>query len=308
VRPRSGLRNHAELAAYRLARGVARHLGPSGVAGLGGAIGAAYHRVGRRRREILDFNLNLVFPAWSEERRRSFALAVARHFGRVLLDALRLQNATPDSLRRQLAVVGVEHLEAALAHGRGVLCLSAHIGSWEVAALETGLRLPGGFAVINRPLDNPFLEAELERFRTRFGNRALGRDSILRAVLRTLGEGRAVGILIDQRARASEGITVPFLGHPASTHPILARLARRTRAPVVPTWAVWEGPGRYTVKYGPAVLVEGLDEADLTDEALTARFNRVTESMILDRPEQWLWYHDRWRELRTAGQSPDGGR
>ncbi len=301
MRPRSGVRNHAELAAYRLARGVARHLGPGGVAGVGGAIGAAYHRVGRRRREVLAFNLALVHPEWSEGERQAFALAVARHFGRILLDALRLQNATPDSLRRQLEVVGGDHLEAALARGRGVLCLSAHVGSWEVAALETGLRLEGGFAVINRPLDNPFLEAELERFRTRFGNRALGRDNILRAVLRTLGEGRAVGILIDQRARASEGVTVPLLGHPATTHPILARLARRTRAPVVPTWAVWEGPGRYTVKYGPAVLVDDLAAAELTDEALTTRFNQVTESMILDRPEQWLWYHDRWRELREAG-------
>jgi len=297
---RSALRNRVEYGAYLAVRSLAHHAGPRAAAAVGGGLGVLYHRLGRRRREILEFNLALAFPERPAGERKAMGLAVARHFGRVAVDALRLQKLTPDRFLERVTVVGRENLDAALALGRGVFLLSAHIGSWEVAALAAGLIVPGGFAVVNRPLDNPLLEAELARFRGLFGNTALGKRNISRAMLRRLREGGAVGILIDQRALESEGIEVPFFGHPAWTHPALARLAVRTGAPVVPIWGLWDGPGRYTVRFDPPVIADELDEADREERALTARFLGLIEGVIRERPEQWLWYHDRWRPLRLA--------
>jgi KDO2-lipid IV(A) lauroyltransferase len=299
------VRNHSEFLAYRLARSLARSLGPRAVARVGSTLGSVYLRIGSRRRHILDFNLGLAYPDKSVADRRRLARQVARHFGRVLLDALRIQKADPRRLAEQVTVDGQHNLDAALerAGDRGLFFLSAHLGSWEVAALVGGQLLPHGLAVINRPLDNPLLDAELQRLRSRFGNRVLGRDRIARDVLRAIAGGETVGILLDQRARAGEGVELPFLGHPSSSHPILGRFVARTLVPVVPIWGLWEGPGTYTVRFGEPLYADQLPAEQRDEVSLTRSYLEVTEAIIRERPEQWLWYHDRWRELRLRGGS-----
>jgi Kdo2-lipid IVA lauroyltransferase/acyltransferase len=305
-RERSALRNRVEYAAFLTARWASRALPPRALAGLGAAIGASYLRLGRGRTEILRHNLALAFPELDETARERLGLEVARHFGRVTLDALRLQRATPDSLLHETTVLGREHLESARADGRGVFLLSAHIGSWEVAALVAGLLIPGGFSVINRPLDNPLLDVELARLRSSFGNRALGKKRISLEIMRELKAGRVVGILIDQRALPGAAVEVPFFGHAAATHAVLGRLVERTGAPVVPLWAFWEAPARYTVRFDPPLRRDELPPEDRDALGLTRRFLAVTEAVIRERPEQWLWFHDRWRQ--RPGRSLSGSR
>jgi len=297
---RSALRNTLEYWCYLAARRVAALLGRRALARLGTVLGDLYHLLGRSRRRILERNLALALPELDAPARARLAREVARHFGRVGLDAIRQQRLGPEALMAEVEIIGREHLDEALAEGRGVFLLSAHIGSWEVAALIAGLLIETGFAVVNRPLDNPRLERALAGIRERFGNRALGKHRVARDMLRQLRSGGAVGILIDQRSRVREAVEVPFFGHPAWTHPILARLALHTSAPVVPIWGVWVGPGRYQVIFGEPVRAEALPEAERTELALTARLLAITEQIIREHPEQWLWYHDRWRPRRKA--------
>jgi len=204
---------------------------------------------------------------------------------------------TPEELVRLVSVEGREHLDAVAESGRSAFILSAHLGAWEVAALYVGLTLPSGLGIVHRPLDNPLLEAELESFRRQFGNRTLGKNAALRSILSEIKARRSIGILVDQKTRPRDGgLNVPFFGHPARTHTILARLVLKTRTPVIPTFAYADPGGRYTLSFGAPVPVAPDD--DVT--SLTARYTAVTEAAIRRRPEQWLWYHDRWRELRLG--------
>lgn len=294
---RSDLRNRFEFALFRLARVVVGFLSPSASAKLGGALGSVFYRVARRRREIIDFNLELAYPEIPKEERTELAREVSRHFGRVALDAVRIQGLSPDELRAEVTVQGEDNLRRVVESGRGFFLLSAHLGSWEVAALMGGLLIPGGMSVIHRPLDNPMLDAELESLRATFGNRALGKANISREVLAEIRAGGAVGILIDQRPRGID-FEVPFFGHPAKTHPVLARFVRKTGAPVVSIFGYWDSPARYTVSFDVAVDPAELSDEELADGPLTERFIAITEAAIRRAPEQWLWYHDRWRSIR----------
>jgi Kdo2-lipid IVA lauroyltransferase/acyltransferase len=298
---RSALRNRVEYTAYRFARGLAGVLPPAALARVGDALGTIYALTGGRRRQIIDFNLALAYPDASAAERRRLARAVTRHFARSALDAIRIQRLEPQELLAAVDITGLEHLRDAVARGRGAFFLTAHVGSWEVAALVTGLELEAGLAVVNRPLDNPLLEIELDRLRRLYGNHVFGKHAIAREMLTQLKRGGGVGILIDQRVREDQGIQVPFFGHPAWTHPVLARVARKTGAPVVPTFALRERPGRYSLRYEAPILVDELAEAERGDVPLTARFVAVLERAIRERPEQWLWYHDRWKQLRLGG-------
>jgi KDO2-lipid IV(A) lauroyltransferase len=299
---RSALRNHVEFAAFRFARGLTGLLSPAGLARVGDVVGNFYSMLGGRRRQIIDFNLRLAFPEIDDDARRALARAVTRHFARSGLDAIRLQRLRPEELLATVDITGLENLEAALALDRGAFFLTAHIGSWEVAALVTGLQVEDGLSVVNRPLDNPLLEVELDRLRRLYGNRVFGKHNILREMLAQLKRGGGVGILIDQRVREDQGIEVPFFGHPAWTHPILARMARKTGAPVVPTFALRDEPGHYRLRYDEPVVVDDLSESEREDVPLTARYMTILEAAIRQNPDQWLWYHDRWKQLRLQRQ------
>ncbi len=300
---RSALRDRVEYAAYRALRAAGGVLGPRPLAALGAAAGDLFRMIGGRRRRIIRFNLALAFPELSIADRRRLEREAARHLGRVALDALRIQRLGPDELLGDLTVTGREHVAAAAALGRGILYFSGHVGSWEVAALSIGLLFPESVKVVNRPLDNPFLERELAGLRGRFGNLPLGKTNVARGILRQLKDRGAVGIMIDQRVPPEVGIEVPFFGHPAATHPILARIVRRTRAPVVPIFALWDRPGHYTVRYLAPLVADEMAEDELEDAPFLARCTAILEEVVRERPEQWLWYHDRWRHLRLAGQS-----
>ncbi|MCP4902206.1 MAG: lysophospholipid acyltransferase family protein [bacterium] len=297
---RTALRNRLEYAAFVLTRGAARRLGSRSLCRLGAALGEVFHVVDRRRRAIARFNLKLAFPELSQRERDRLAREVARHFGCVTLDMLRLRSVAPAELLAHVQVDGEEHLKRALSLNRGVIFMSAHVGYWEVAALIAGLRLPDGLAVVNRPLDNPLLERELDSFRSRFGNIALGKKRVLRAMLERLRGGKAVGLLIDQRSKPQAGLLVPFFDQPAWTHAILARLMLRTNAPLVPLWGFWEGPGRYSVRFDPALVADEIDGSDCNETSLTMRLNQVIETVIRERPNQWLWFHDRWQSIRLG--------
>jgi KDO2-lipid IV(A) lauroyltransferase len=297
---RSALRNRAEYAVFRVARGLTRVLSPAGLARVGDLLGNVYGTIGGRRREIVDFNLELAFPEKSRAERRQLARAVTRHFARSALDAIRIQGLEPDELMQTVKISGWEHADAALARGRGVFFLTAHIGSWEVAALVTGLQLESGLAVVNRPLDNPLLERELDRLRRLYGNHVFGKHNMVREMLAQIRRAGGVGILIDQRVREDQGVEVPFFGHPAWTHPVLARMARKTGAAVVPAFALREKPGSYSLRYERPVVVDELPEAEREDVPLTARYMKILEDAIRKNPDQWLWYHDRWKQLRLA--------
>jgi KDO2-lipid IV(A) lauroyltransferase len=297
---RSAIRNQVEFGAYRVARGLTRVLSPAGLARVGDLLGNLYAMTGGRRREIIDFNLALAFPEKTAPERRQLARAVTRHFARSALDAIRIQGLEPDELLATVEISGWDNVERALARGRGVFFLTAHIGSWEVAALVTGLRLDAGLAVVNRPLDNPLLEIELDRLRRLYGNHVFGKRNMLREMLTQLKKGGGVGILIDQRVHPDQGVEVPFFGHPAWTHPVLARMAVKTGAAVVPTFALRERPGFYSLRYDEPLVVDSLSEDERGDVPLTTRYMKILEGAIRERPEQWLWYHDRWKQLRLA--------
>ena len=189
--------------------------------------------------------------------------------------------------------------QAARARGKGVFLLSAHFGSWELGAVRAGM-LGEPIASVVRPLDNPLLEEELARRRTRFGNRLIRKKDAAREILRRHPAGRDGR---DPRSirtcSPTKAIFVPFFGRLAATTPV-------ARAP-----AAEDGRGRRAGLHLAArgrPLPARVREADPRRgvrrprgeprgavRAATARYMAVTERAIRRDPAAWLWMHNRWR-------------
>ncbi|MBI2122868.1 MAG: lysophospholipid acyltransferase family protein, partial [Armatimonadetes bacterium] len=196
---------------------------------------------------------------------------------------------------------GLENYQQAAARGKGVLYLTAHVGAWELSSFAHSLH---GYplAYLNRPLDNPQLDALVNRYRSLGGNRAIDRRNAARAILEHLKESGAVGILMDQNVLEGDGnVFVDFFGVPASTTAGPARIALRTEAAVVPGFVLWDaGLGKYRLRFEPALELVRTGDAERDVVENTARFTRVIEETIRRHPEQWLWIHLPGRHLLSA--------
>ncbi len=293
------VRHRLEHAAYRLVRGLLRALPHTGARRAGLGLGSlAWLALGGRRKTALE-NLRHAFPDKPEAEIRGLARESLRQLGLSLCDALSAERFDAVEFCRRLELEGFEHLREAEAKGRGVFVMSAHLGCWEAAALPVGL-YQGPMDVVGRPLDNPFLDRDLTRLRTRFGNRILDKRGAARGILRALKSGGRVGILIDQRSPAKDAIEVPLFGRPSRTSSILGRISLRTGAPVVPLFGFPAPGGRWHVAFRPAIEPPPWSGEESADEeaavfALTCRYMEVVEAEVRARPASWMWVHRRWR-------------
>lgn len=297
-RRRSAARNRFELAAFRLGARALALLPLRGSAALGRALTRLYVRLSRSRRRILRENLAAAFPDRDSAEIARLARESAGALGAAFVEFLEVSEMEAGEIRSRIRFAGEEHLRDALALGQGALFLSAHFGGWELGALRASfLGVPVSLVV--RPLDNPLLERELARRRTRFGNSLIAKRDAAREILRALRDREIVIILVDQNVLASEAIFVPFFGRLAATTPSLALFQLKTGAPVLPGFVWPEGNGRYRVEFERPILAEEFRAPGLgRDEAVrraTSRYMEVTEAAIRKAPAAWLWMHNRWR-------------
>lgn len=250
-----------------------------------------------RLRRVARRNLALAFPESSPSERERIIDGVFRSLARLLVALARFPRIGRRNVSQWIRYEGFEHFEEGLRRGRGVLFATAHLGNWELSAYAHGL-MAAPMHVVVRPLDNPKIDALVERLRTLGGNRVIQKKDFARAILRALGRNEAVGILIDQNSSLDEGAFVDFFGVPACANLGFAKIAAHSGATVIPGFALWlESERRYVLRFYPPVEMTGDAWAD------TQRLQKIIEGVIRQFPDQWLWIHRRWK-TRPPGEPP----
>jgi KDO2-lipid IV(A) lauroyltransferase len=297
------MRYRLEYALVAAIAGLVRLLPMRTVRACGTAIGRFAYRVDAGHRRIALDNLAHAFPSRSEAERRALARQMFIHFGRLLLELIKIGSVSRQEIADRIEIDGEDRVWQAHQQNRGVLFFTGHFGYWEIHAIAHALRLPP-IAVLARPLDNPYLHDLLERIRTRTGNSVIYRQGAIRKVLRELAANRGVALLIDQHLHTPDAVYVEFFRRPAATTSALAALALRTGAPVIPVFALPLPDGRYRLIYEHPVDPPRTDSADAIRD-FTQRCTDVLEMYVRRHPELWLWMHRRWREREPALAGPD---
>jgi KDO2-lipid IV(A) lauroyltransferase len=266
-------------------------------------LGSVAYRFGRRRRLTGKRNLALALPEVDERERERILRESFVNLGRQLGEFSQFSKWSPEDLRKIVDCEGLENLETARAEERGVILVTGHLGLWEFSSFAlSAFGFPLSFLV--RRIDNPKVEQIIDNVRTRFGNRTINKNSAARKMLKLLKSGGVLGILMDVNTTAGEGIFVDFFGVPAATTFIMAKLALRTGAQVLPVFAVWdETARRVRLKIEPFLSFKKTGDEAEDIRRLTAAATGVLENGIRHYPGQWLWIHKRWR-TRPAGE-PD---
>ncbi|MEK6650734.1 MAG: lysophospholipid acyltransferase family protein [Bacteroidota bacterium] len=263
---------------------------------LGAWVGVFVGEVLRYRRHITLDNLGHAFPALSDQQIRRYAKSSYASVGTTLFEFAWFPRLTERRFRDLVTTTGEEALRTAFRAGKGVVVVTAHFGSWEILGQVSRfvLELPG--ALLVRGLTNPFVNRRVDAMRRRYGNSTVPSTLAIRELLRTLTSGGWVLMAADQSA-PREGIMVPFFGREVSTFQGPATLALRTGAQMVLGLARRGSDGRYVIRFE---RIPSTDLGTMTPQSvreLTERHVRMTELLIREAPEQWMWMHRRWKHL-----------
>jgi KDO2-lipid IV(A) lauroyltransferase len=234
-----------------------------------------------RLRRVARENLSFALPELSTAARERLIDGVFESVGRVVAGFARFPRINRANVDDWIRVEGAEHVENALARGRGVIFATGHLGNWELSAFAFAL-LSRPIHVVVRPLDNPLMDVLVERYRGLSGNQLIGKRDYVRGILEALRRNEMVGILADQHTQ--DGVWVDFFGRLAAATPGIARIAAKTGAAIVPGFALWsEEERKYVLRFYPEVPPG------------TAQVQKAIEAVIREYPGQWLWIHRRWK-------------
>jgi len=271
--------------------------------GFGIALGELAYFVRPRLRRVGHRNLAMAFPEKSLPERRRILRGVYTSLGRLLAEFCLFPHYTVENVSHVAVYQGFENFESAERRGKGVLFLTGHFGGWEIGSFFHSLQ-GHPMRIVVRPLDNPYIDNLVTRYRTLHGNTVIGKQGFARGLLAAMGNNETVGILMDTNMTPPQGVFVDFFGIPACTAVGIARMALHSDAAVVPAFTIWDPVlRRYRVEFSKAIelIRTGDDEADAVTN--TATFNRIFEEYVRKYPDQWLWVHRRWK-TRPAGEPP----
>lgn len=298
-RKKSRFRQRIEYVAYRAVAGFVRWRSEEAALKWGRRLGTLARKVLRKRDALALRNLQATFPDRDPRELRQILDDCWRHFGSEALLYLRMQTMTLEEISARCEFIGLDVINDALARGNGVLIISAHYGGWEVGGLAVTAHV-ANVRSIARTLDNSFLEGDLARQREQTGVRVIDRRNAARPMMKALAENAAIVLLADQAVIPREGVLVPFLGREAWTTPAPAKLALRHGSTIVIGFCIRVGT-RHRVEFKDSIRVDQLSEGERDAVELTKRINEVISRQIIERPELWLWMHDRWKGTPAAG-------
>ena len=255
---------------------------------LGRGIGRLLMGLFGSRRRVAARNIALCFPELDQAAQASLLRESFAELGIGLFEFARAWWGSVAPMRGKVAVEGLEHLEAARAGGRGVIIISGHFVTLELAARLMCDHAP--LAGMYRPHDGAVMEWAVQRGRLRYATAMFTREE-LRPALRHLKQGGLLWFAPDQDTRRGDSVFVPFFGRPAYSLTSTHQLARLSGAAVLGFAHVRHDDGSYTLRLTPAL--EDFPSSDATAD--TARVMATIEAMIRAAPTQYLWIHRRFK-------------
>ncbi|MBL7217135.1 MAG: lysophospholipid acyltransferase family protein [Desulfobacteraceae bacterium] len=220
---------------------------------------------------------------------------IVAHFAQMLFEVPHILRLNRTNLNRYVIFENEDALNQAIKKGRGAFILTGHFGNWELMSAAMALRFKTKGGVVVRPADFAPVDRLLTSLRSRFGTEIIAKKRAMKKLLAAKKGNKVIGILLDQNVDWYEGVFVPFLGKSACTNKGLALVALRTGSPVIPAFSVRQPDGRYRVMFEDEVSLLKTGDKIKDIEENTALFTQIIGKYVGQYPDQWFWFHKRWK-------------
>ena len=243
-----------------------------------------------RPKDIIHSNIKKGIPNISSENLDKITNLMWSNYGNVFAEFMFLKNFRYGNLSSKIQVDGQDILDEIKKSNKQVIFISGHFCNFELMAMyleKTGINL----ATIYRPLNNFFLNGFMERIRTKYICKYQIKKGIggLKKLINLKKKNFSTALMIDQRV--SEGILSNFFNQEALTTTIPAQLVKKFNIPIVPVYIERIGSLNFKITVNKPINFQN----DSSIKNITDDLNKILERMILNKPEQWIWSHNRWK-------------
>ncbi len=243
-----------------------------------------------RSKKLIYSNIKKAFPNIKSDNSEKISKLMWNNYGRVFAEYMFIKEFRNGKLASKIKIEGNEILEEIKNSNRQVVFISGHFANFELMAMQiekSGIKL----SAIYRPLNNIFLNQVMEGIRKKHICKNQIKKGIggLKKLITLKKNNFSTAIMIDQRV--SEGILSDFFNHKASTTSIPAELVKKFNIDVVPVYIERIEGINFKIKiYKPLNFNQESSVQNITD-----KLNQILETMIVRKPEQWIWSHNRWK-------------
>ncbi len=292
--PKKTFAHYVGMKGFLFMEGLLKLVGMKTLHRLGRMIGGLAWILLPRRRKIVERNLRIVLDASlrGKELHRLSRENIKRTIANFLCSA-KTATLTDEQLKKCVAIVGHEQFAAPVLEGRGQVCAVAHSGNWEaLARIRVFYPEVALYGSMYRQFDNPLMEEYVYQRRTERGTQMFSKEGGIKAPMKLLKEGGALGVLSDQFVW--EGVYVPFFGKVTGTTPLPALLKKRTGADMVAVSVRTDSPGHWIADMGNIVDFSQSDGTLIGD---TIAVNQSLEKLIRESVMDEFWMHHRWKSV-----------
>lgn len=255
----------------------------------GRALGPVLRFLLPKRVNIARKNIRACFPERSSEQHEKMIQKHFRSLGISMFETALGYWASDKRIANLCTLEGMEHIETARAHGKGILMLTAHFTTLELSGRVMAMQVKR-VSGIYRQHSNRLIDEIIRRGRLKSTEKLVEKSDV-RGIIRCLRDGMVIWYAPDQSYRRKLGGMVPFFGVPAETNIATPSIAKISAAPVVPFYPIRTDDGHYRL-----VVLPALDDFPTEDPiADTLRTNRILEDRIRISPDQYYWIHRRFK-------------
>ena len=243
-----------------------------------------------RSNKLIRENIKKALPQLNNEEIKRINKQMWDNYGRIFSEYMFLKNFRYNLNQSNITIHGQEILDEIKKSNTPVIFVSGHFSNFELMAMQiekSGIKL----AAIYRPLNNKFLNTIMERIRKKYICKEQIKKGIsgVRDIVKFYKKNYSIALMIDQRV--SEGIKVNFFKHKALTTTIPAQLVKKYKMPIVPVFIERFENVKFKITFQKPIYFS--DDASI--ENITSKLNEVLEKMIISKPDQWIWSHNRWK-------------
>jgi lauroyl/myristoyl acyltransferase len=245
------------------------------------------------RRNVLDNIRHVLGREASEKEIRRTARRSFRNYLKLLVDFARITRMDPAMVEERVKGKGWENLHKAFQHGKGVILVASHMGSWDVAGVAMASR---GYPLnaVSETLGNERIDRLAVDFRAHWGIELIPMEYALKRVFRALRRNEAVGLVTDRPLPPGEGALVEFFGQRIAWPTGPAVLALRTGAKIITGYLVRDADNDYVGEMYPALEFKVTGDEDVDVQSVTQQIVCIQEDLIRRFPDQWYMFRRMW--------------
>ena len=243
-----------------------------------------------RSKKLIHSNIKKAIPEIDSKKLNKITNSMWNNYGRIFAEYIFIKDFRNGKFDTKIKIEGQNILDDIKKVNKSVVFISGHFSNFELMAMhieKSGIKL----SAIYRPLNNIFLNKIMEKIRIKYICKKQIKKGIggIKNLIRLKKNDYSTALMIDQRV--TQGIKSNFFDQLASTTTIPAQLIKKFDMPVVPIFIERNNGINFKITINqPLNFPKEASVKDITDE-----LNHVLEKMIIYRPEQWIWSHNRWK-------------